>query len=427
MDVYLHIGMFIRRTHVAWWLPFLNRSMDLYLQFGYGMMEHCRALIEQWQGSTAILSPRDLTPEQMGRLGKSLRQLPGGAVLLDPQIYIPRADHERLRSHAFWPQDYETGVFWQGPPLTRLLEQLFVTNDAIGTRAVILPGLLAPVIDDDWLTIQDQVLAEGRATGAGRPLFVTIALSADALKHPDGVTQLIDHTMRWEADGYYIVAEHPNGRYLVDDPNWLANLIDLAAALRMQGREVILGYCNQQMLIAGCAKVTAIASGTWMNVRSFPPDKFRTAYDEEIKQRAIWYYSPGALSEYKVPFLDIAHRQGVVSDLAPPAAMGSQHADRLFAGALPSSTGFTEQAAFRHFLHCLRAQATAAVADSFDETVERHDTLLNNGEDVLRTMSSVGVRGQLRDFAEIIDVNRAALELFKRTRGPTIRRAWARL
>lgn len=69
----------------------------------------------------------------------------------------------------------------------------------------------------------------------------------------------------------------------------------------------------------------------------------------------------------------------------------------------------------------------AAVADSFDETVERHDTLLNNAEDVLRTMSSVGVRGQLRDFAEIIDVNRAALELFKRTRGPTLRRAWALL
>ena len=401
--------------------------MDLYLQFGYGMMEHCRALIEQWRGGTAILSPRDLTPEQLGRLGKSLCELPGGAVLLDPQVYIPRADHERLRSHAFWPQDYETGVFWQGPPLTRLLETLFATNDAIGTRAVILPGLLASAIDDDWLTIQDQVLAEARAIGSGRRLLVTIALSADALRYPEGVTRLIDQAAYWEADGHYIVAEHPNGKYLVDDPNWLANVIDLAAALRMSGCEVIIGYSNQQMLIAGCAKATAIASGTWMNVRSFPPDKFRAAYDEEIKQRAIWYYAPGTLSEYKVPFLDIAHRQGVMAHLAPSPAIGSQHAGRLFAGALPSSAGFTEQAAFRHFLHCLRAQALEAVADTFDETVERHETLLNEAEDVLRAVTAVGVRGQLRDFTEIIDVNRAALELFKRTRGPTLRRAWARL
>ena len=58
---------------------------------------------------------------------------------------------------------------------------------------------------------------------------------------------------------------------------------------------------------------------------------------------------------------------------------------------------------------------------------ERHEALLNNAEDVLRTMTSVGVRGQLRDFAEVIDVNRAALQLFKVTRGPTLRRAWSRL
>lgn len=412
---------------MAWRLPFLNRSMDLYLQFGYGMMEHCRALIEQWRGGTAILSPRDLTPEQLGRLGKSLRALPGGAVLLDPQLYVPRTDHERLRSHEFWPQEYETGVFWQGAPLTRLIEALFAINDAIGTQAVILPCLLAPAIDDDWLSIQDQILAEARATGPARRLLLTIALTADAMKDPEAIARLADHAASWEADGYYIVAEHPNGNYLVDDPNWLANLIDLAAGLRMLGREVILGYCNQQMLIAGCAKVTAIASGTWMNVRSFPPDKFRTAYDEEIKQRAIWYYAPGTLSEYKVPFLDIAHRQGVMAQLAPPPAMGNQFTERLFGAALPSSAGLTEQAAFRHFLHCLRAQTLDAVSDTFDETVERHETLLDQAEDALRTVTAVGIRGQRRDFIEIVDVNRAALELFKRTRGPTLRRAWERL
>ena len=35
----------------------------------------------------------------------------------------------------------------------------------------------------------------------------------------------------------------------------------------LRGREVILGYCTHQFLIAGLDKVTAIASGTWMNGR----------------------------------------------------------------------------------------------------------------------------------------------------------------
>ena len=68
------------------------------------------------------------------------------------------------------------------------------------------------------------------------------------------------------------------------------------------GSEVILGYCTHQMLVAGAAKVSAIASGTWMNVRSFPPEKFKAVYEEEIRQRATWYYCPQALSDIRSPF-----------------------------------------------------------------------------------------------------------------------------
>lgn len=79
----------------------------------------------------------------------------------------------------------------------------------------------------------------------------------------------------WETPGYHIVCENRNGNYLVTDPNWLANVIDLAAGLRLRGAAVALGYCDQQLLIASIAKVNAIASGTWMNARSFPPEKFQ--------------------------------------------------------------------------------------------------------------------------------------------------------
>jgi hypothetical protein len=94
--------------------------MELYLQFGYGMMEHCRVLVERWGGGTVILSPRDLEDDQLSRMSTAIRALPGGSVLLDPQFYLPHADHERLCGHEYWPDDYETGVFWQGPGLTRI-------------------------------------------------------------------------------------------------------------------------------------------------------------------------------------------------------------------------------------------------------------------------------------------------------------------
>jgi hypothetical protein len=164
-----------------------------------------------------------------------------------------------------------------------------------------------------------------------------------------------------------------------------------------------------------------------MNVRSFPPDKFKAPYEEEIKQRATWYYCAQALSEYKIPFLDIAKRQKVLSLMAPPAGLDGGFVASLFSGAQPSSIPFSEQAAFRHYLHCLRGQCASATGTSFDATVANQEQLLSDAEGLLQRLAPSGIRGQLRDFGEIIDVNRAALELFKTLRGAVLRRRWSTL
>ena len=98
-----------------------------------------------------------------------------------------------------------------------------------------------------------------------------------------------------------------------------------------------------------------------------------------------------------------------------------------FSGAQPSSVGFSEQTAFRHYLHCLRGQVLTAGRESFDETVASHRELLDNAETLLAVLSASGIRGQKRDFTNIIDVNRAALELFVSLRGAVLRRRWASL
>ena len=142
--------------------------------------------------------------------------------------------------------------------------------------------------------------------------------NADTTRNQDHIASLLESAPGWTSDGFYIVCEHPNGDYLVQDPNGLANVLDLVAGLRLSGAKVIPGYCNHQMLAANLVQANAICSGTWMNVRAFPPDKFRSSYDEEIRQRATWYYCPQALSEYKIPFLDIAQRQKLLARMAPP-------------------------------------------------------------------------------------------------------------
>lgn len=401
--------------------------MELYLQFGYGMMQHCRHLISNWGGGTAVLSPRDLNDRQLRTLSSEITDLDGGKVLLDPQFYLPHADHERLCSHDYWPSDYDTGTFFQGNALRELLGKLLHLNEGVGAREIILPGLLATAVDDAWLETQRAVLEVGRELAGDRPLFTTIALDADATRNQDNVASLLEAAPSWASDGFYIVCEHPNGDYLVQDPNWLVNVLDLTAGLRLAGAKVIIGYCNHQMLAASVVRANAICSGTWMNVRAFPPDKFRGTYDEEIRQRATWYYCPQVLSEYKIPFLDIAQRQRLLERMAPPPEVDGGYARHLFEGPQPSTVGFSEQLAFRHYLHALRGQVQSLESTGYDEAQAGQANLLDGAEGLLSTFRAAGVRGQQRDFSECVDVNRAALALLDSMRGPILRRHWSGL
>lgn len=256
--------------------------------------------------------------------------------------------------------------------------------------------------------------------------MATIALSADAVRDEDQIASLLERAARWNVDGYYLVCEHPNGNYLVDDPSWLANVLDLTAGLRLQGASVIIGYCNHQMLIAATAKATAIASGTWMNVRAFPPAKFQT-HEEEVRKRAVWYYCPQALSEYKVPFMDIARTQGVLNLMAPAANYDSGMVGNLFAGTQPSTVGFGEQSAFRHYLLSLAKQVQNAEASTHNQTIAAHSNTLDTAEALLSTLHSSSIRGQQRDFSDVLDTNRAALVVLNFRHDAMLRRNWNNL
>lgn len=401
--------------------------MEFSLQFGYGMMDHCRVLMSEWNEGTVILSPRDLNDKQLHKLASDLKNT-NTKVLFDPQFYLPHSDHHRLRSHDYWPKEYESSGFWGGKEIEILISRLIDLNNNLSCYEFILPGLYASKIDSHWLNRQRSVIDEAERVNINlNNAFITVSLSEDAIKTDKQIHTLLEESKKWPIGGIYLICEHPNGNYFVDDPVWLANVLDLIAGFRLNGQRVILGYCNQQMLITACAGVTSIASGTWANVRSFLPAKFSSQYEQEIKQRTVWYYCPQTLSEFTIPFLDIAKRQNILSEMAPHDSLSNSYITNLFKSEQPSSIDFSEQAAFRHYLLTLRQQAITSQFDTFDETLEYHHGLLDKAENILSELHSLGVRGQQRDFYKSLDANRAALSVLNTNRGPLLRRKWRQL
>ncbi|WP_321367287.1 hypothetical protein [uncultured Desulfuromusa sp.] len=397
--------------------------MELFLQFGHGMMEHCRQLVSRWGGGTVILSPRDLTEDQLSTVSSDVIKR-GGSTMLDPQFYDPRGDHHGLVKHTYWPENYTTSLFLPGAQLTQLLNDLIYLNDIAKTGKFILPSLYCERVDGDWLAVQGAIIDESVRLITDKPRFATICISGEALRFEEQVEALLNASEDWDVQGYYVVPEHPNGTYLVDDPMWLANLLNLCSGLKLQDRKVVVGYASHQMLPLACAGVNAIASGTWLNVRSFSTKKFQEPMSGQGGRRATWYYSPQTLSEYKLPFLDIAFSQGVLPSLAVPVTFSSKYADVLFSGAQPTTTTYSEQNAFRHYLDCVHYQCSQLVKASFQETVDSQLRLLDDVEGTIRVAHRAGVRGQDRDFSDCIDVSRAALGVFVDNRGFVMNRQW---
>lgn len=399
--------------------------MKMYLQFGHGMMEHARVLLGSWSDSGVILSPRDLTESQMVRLATDIRER-RAEPLLDPQCFARDADHPRLTEHRYWQvvRSRSTGAFTGGAGTAALLSELAQLGNSLGVSRHILPGCLAPTVGEDWFLMQESILEEASGHYGGAPLIMTVALSAEAMSSEEQVEAVVERCAGWDVPAIYLVTETPSA-YLTDSPIWLANLLLLTSGMKLAGKEVIVGYCNHQMLCLAAANVDTVASGTWLNVRAFPPNKFYQPEEDSVSRRATWYYCPQALSEYKIPFLDIAHRSGVLNQIRSSAALGSHYADNLFGGAVPTSVNWGETDAFRHYLTCLRSQVIASKRGSFTDTVDGLYASLDEAEALLRRLRRVGVMGQDRDFHEYVDVNRSALALFVRAREARLSRTWA--
>ena len=396
--------------------------MKFYIQMGHGMQSICKELTEYWGESTTIISPLNMPlPEKVKPFSESLRKI-GGQVLFDPQMYSPRKYHKNLQKYSYFPKDGITSI--ELGECGAVISALAKINDEIESEAFILPSQTITAYDERWNGVQNSVAVQGRHAANGRKTFQTLSLSGDAITDETQIERIVQSASQWDVDGIYIVCEHPQRYYLVDKPIWIANLLSLVAGIKRSGKEVVVGYANHQLLCLALAKCDAIASGNFLNVRWFQPEHFETIDDNEPSRRATWYYCPQVLSEYKVTYLDVAKRSELLSRMMPPPDMGNPYSSMLFQGALPSSTNYKERDSFKHYLHCLRIQAMTSAKSTYAETLNSLTLSYSTASTLFEGLRNARIKGQERDFFEIIDANEAAISLFDKEFGFAMSQEW---
>ena len=150
--------------------------------------------------------------------------------------------------------------------------------------------------------------------------------------------------------------------------------------------------------------------------------------DPGIRRNTTWYYCPRAFSEYKLDYLDVALKEGILTYMKPPTDLDGGFADDLFTGALPSTSDhFKLRSSFLHYLHSLHAQVSRLDNFSYDRMFADQSNCLDSAELLLAELRRKGIFGEDRDFSDIIDVNRKALIHMEETRGPILRHRWDNL
>jgi hypothetical protein len=284
---------------------------------------------------------------------------------------------------------------------------------------------------DVWIAQHEAMLGEAQRLGLldSRRCHVTVALGETVTGNTDACDLVLEWLEHWQdVAGAYLVFEHPSGQYLTANPAWLAGALDVVGGLRLQSKEVVVGYANQELLLTACAGANAIASGTWMNVRSFPPEKFRPSYDEEVRQRKKWYYAPETLSEFGIDYLDMAVRVGLMDLMRLSPSQENRFSAALLAARQPSTAVFSEGDAFLHYLMCLREQAASLTRPTFDETLEAARNLLDGAETRVARLRENEIHARTREFSiDVVDACRSALVALETGLGPRLRRAWSSL
>lgn len=400
--------------------------MELYLQFGHGMKALTLDLSKRWNNTTVILSPRDMTPEQLNVWSKDFAKN-GVKCFFDPQCYCPKSELKRLVQYSYWDCNLNTNMQSGDNFIDKKIKEIKRYNDIANTQAYILPSILHDY-DSSWantFTFQSKrFIKSAHKIMTDKPIFMTLPFPKDFLIQNEAIIEpILQEILEWNVDGFYVIAEALERKYLIDNPMWLSNVLQICATLKIAGKKVIYGYGNHQLLPLSLLKADAMASGTWLNVRSFT-NRFIDL--DEQKRKSTWVYYPEALSEYKLSFMDWAFNNGYLMSMkSKDKDFLNESINKIFqSSAQPSATGFNETDAFKHYLSCLKHQVEILNKSTYKETLASYEMLLNTAEREIERLEKGGVYAQTRSFRDVIDVNRAAMTQLDRSRGFALSMSW---
>lgn len=269
--------------------------MKLYAQQGYGTgtdkNDRITAGLAAGYIQGAIISPKDFARDRAVALMEQMQtNFPDADRLFDPQWYASILAHDPdCRMGKLVTDDYS---YFEARRRSQLeseaqvrtdLEQCLSFQAAMPVTAAIAPGIvIRQRFNSNEAVIAKNFVRNARqvwnAVGDERPLYVTLAMDAEALQDRHALEEFLAEITILDAspDGFYLLVHNTTSGIAPElvDPRTLAGWMLMNHSLSLNGFKVINGYSDILTPFLAAAGGSAGATGWFNTQKVFSLDRF---------------------------------------------------------------------------------------------------------------------------------------------------------
>lgn len=227
----------------------------------------------------AIISPVNYTPS-MVREKILLRNTPNEnfQFILDPQLYFPRSQINKLTTWDYFPTEYDTqsdqDINWWG----RVISQIFQNVNSLNIPTFCTPNAVPRIYSPEYYRQNNEIakIALDLIGEQDRLLHSTL-LPLNNLADEEFVGRITSIITQSELKKIYLIfINNNNPRRELKETEELKGALQTINLLKENGYEVLVGFCSSNLILWKIAGATDCATGKFFNLRNFTPSRWLT-------------------------------------------------------------------------------------------------------------------------------------------------------
>jgi hypothetical protein len=290
--------------------------MKVYHQLGHNYKWNLKSILFDMSGDGLIVGPRYLPKKRAQKISSET----GKVTLFDPQFYIPGTSRGHLATYDFYPDVLAEGFStagYEGEIAQEGAARCLAFQDAGNFDAMIVPTRYVEGSPSNFTQAQTELFVRPFidnyvSSGYERPLLLQVIINDLMLKDDLWMAGLLNWATSFdEIQGIYLIFKRDIAQKQIVDVGVLLGMMRTVSALRKSGLEVIVGYVNIEALLLSLAGPTAVATGSYENLRMFSLRAFEDQDDRKQQGPTPRVYSPLLCQWIEYPYVDAMRQLGV--------------------------------------------------------------------------------------------------------------------